>query len=47
MLTKSDIDWLKSELIPATADAVQKKLAKKLDDIDTKLKKNLHIPLTS
>lgn len=39
MLTKADIDWLKSELVPALADAVQKKLEKKLDDINTKLDK--------
>jgi len=39
MLTKVDIDWLKSELVPALADAVQKKLEKKLDDISTKLDK--------
>jgi uncharacterized membrane protein YheB (UPF0754 family) len=37
MLTKADIDWLKSELVPALADAVQKKLEKKLDNISTKL----------
>lgn len=39
MLTKSDIDWLKSDLVPTLADAVQKKLEKKLDDISTKLDK--------
>lgn len=39
MLTKVDIDWLKSELVPALADAVQKKLEKKLNDISTKLDK--------
>ncbi len=37
MLTKVDIDWLKAELVPALADAVQKKLEKKLDEINTKL----------
>lgn len=39
MLTKADIDWLKSELVPALADGVQKKLEKKLDSINTKLDK--------
>ena len=39
MLTKADIDWLKSEFIPALAGAVQKGLEKKLDDISTKLDK--------
>lgn len=39
MLTKADVDWLKSEFIPALADAVQKGLAKKLDNISTKLDK--------
>jgi hypothetical protein len=39
MLTKADIDWLKSELVPALAEAVQKKLEKKLDEISTKLDK--------
>lgn len=39
MLTKSDIDWLKSDLVPALADAVQKKLERKLDNINTKLDK--------
>jgi len=39
MLTKADIDWLKSELVPALADAVQKKIEKKLDDISMKLDK--------
>lgn len=37
MLTKADIDWFKSELVPTLADAVQKKLEKKLNDINTKL----------
>jgi hypothetical protein len=39
MLTKTDIDWLKSELVPTLADAVQKRLEKKLNDISTKLDK--------
>ena len=39
MLTKADIDWLKSELVPALASAVQKGLKRKLDDISTKLDK--------
>lgn len=39
MLTKADIDWLKSELVPALADAVQRKLEKKLDGINTNLDK--------
>ena len=39
MLTKADIDGLKSELVPALADAVQKKIEKKLDEISTKLDK--------
>ena len=39
MLTKADIDWLKSELVPALADAVQKGLEKKLNDTSTKLDK--------
>ena len=39
MLTKADIDWLTSELVPTLADAVQKKLEKKLNDISTKLDK--------
>lgn len=34
-LTLSDINWLKSELIPAMADAVQNRLDKKLDKIYT------------
>jgi len=37
MLTKADIDWLKSELVPAVADEVQKRIEKKLDDVSTKL----------
>lgn len=36
-LTYADIEWLKSELIPALAKAVQDGLAKKLDNISTKL----------
>ncbi len=39
MLTKPDIDWLKSELVPALIDGVRKSLEKKLDDINTKLDK--------
>lgn len=39
MLTKTDIDWLKSEFVPTLVDAVQKKLEKKLNDISTKLDK--------
>lgn len=39
MLTKADIDWLKSEFVPALADAVQKRLEKKLNDLSTKLDK--------
>ncbi len=39
MLTKADIDWLKSEFVPAVSNAVQKGLAKKLDSISTKLDK--------
>ena len=39
MLTKADIDGLKSELVPALADAVQKKIEKKLDEISTKIDK--------
>lgn len=39
MLTKADIDWLKSEFIPAVSTAVRKGLEKKLDDISTKLDK--------
>ncbi len=39
MITKADIDWLKSELVPALADAVQQRIEKKLDTINTKLDK--------
>jgi len=39
MLTKTDIDWLKSEFVPSLAEAVQKGLEKKLNDISTKLDK--------
>ncbi len=39
MLTKEDIDWLKSEFIPSVADAVQKRIEQKLDDVSTKLDK--------
>lgn len=37
MLTKPDIDWLKDEFLPALADAVEKRLHTKLDDIGKKL----------
>lgn len=37
MLTKVDIDWLKSEFLPNLAEAVEHRLKKKLDDISTKL----------
>ncbi len=39
MLTKPDVDWLKSEFLPELAEAVKKGLADKLDSIDTKLDK--------
>lgn len=39
LLTKPDIDWLKDEFLPNLADAVEKRLKKKLDDISTKLDK--------
>ena len=39
MLTKADIDWLKSEFLPSLAKAVQDGLSKKLDNISTKLDK--------
>jgi hypothetical protein len=38
MLTKGDIDWLKSEFIPSVTDSVKKALESKLT-IDTKLDK--------
>ncbi len=37
MLTKSDIDWLKDEFLPALAKAVKDDLKDKLDDIATKM----------
>lgn len=37
MLTKSDIDWLKSEFMPDLVTGVKKALSEKLDAIDTKL----------
>lgn len=39
MLTKSDIDWLKSEFMPDLVTEVKKALSEKLDAIDTKLDK--------
>lgn len=39
MLTKADIDWLKSEYLPDLAEAVKNALAEKLDNINTKLDK--------
>ncbi len=39
MLTKGDIDWLKSEFIPSVTDSVKKALESKLNAIDTKLDK--------
>lgn len=39
MLTKADIDWLKDEFLPSLAEAVENRLKKKLDDINTKLDK--------
>lgn len=39
MLTKADIDWLKSEFLPDLAEAVEHRLKNKLDDIGTKLDK--------
>ena len=39
MLTKSDIDWLKSEFMPDLVTQVKKALSEKLDAIDTKLDK--------
>lgn len=46
-LTYADIEWLKSELIPAFAKAVQDGLAKKLDNISTKLDKFVGASLRS
>ena len=37
MLTKPDIDWLKSEFLPELADAVEEKLRSKLDTLSKKL----------
>lgn len=37
MLTKSDIEWLKSEFLPALAEAVKKDLLVKMENIDIKL----------
>lgn len=39
MLTKTDINWLKSELVPALSDQVKKDLSKRLDWITTMLDK--------
>jgi hypothetical protein len=39
MLTKDDINWLKSDFLPDLAKAVQDGLAGKLDAISTKLDK--------
>ncbi|MDO8451299.1 MAG: hypothetical protein Q7S76_00335 [bacterium] len=39
MLTKVDIDWLKSEFLPSLADAVKDKLSGQLDSISTNLDK--------
>ena len=39
MLTKLDIDWLKSEFMPDLVIEVKKALSEKLDAIDTKLDK--------
>lgn len=39
MLTKVDIDWLKSEFLPDLAKAVRDGLSKQLTDISTKLDK--------
>jgi hypothetical protein len=39
MLTKADIDWLKSELVPALSGQVKKDLSKRLDWIATMLDK--------
>jgi len=37
MLTKRDIDWLKSELVPALSDALKKDVSERLDWIATTL----------
>ena len=45
MLTKKDIDWLKSDLVPAVSGQVKKDLSERLDWIATMLDKqsgNLH-----
>lgn len=39
MLTKKDIDWLKSELVPALSGQVKKDLSKRLDWIASMLDK--------
>jgi len=39
MLTKADIDWLKSELVPALSEQVNKNLSKRLEWIITMLDK--------
>ncbi|MCX6793583.1 MAG: hypothetical protein NTY06_00575 [Candidatus Gottesmanbacteria bacterium] len=39
MLTKADIDWLKSELVPALSGQVKKDLSERLDWIATMLDK--------
>lgn len=39
MLTKTDIDWLKSELVPALSEQVKKDLSVRLDWIATMLDK--------
>jgi len=39
MLTKTDIDWMKSELVPALSEQVKKDLSSKLDWIVTMLDK--------
>lgn len=39
MLTKADIDWMKSEIVPALSDQVKKDVSTKLDWIATMLDK--------
>jgi len=39
MLTKNDIDWLKSELVPSLSEQVKKDLSERLDWIATMLDK--------
>lgn len=49
MLTKTDIDWLKSEFVPTLADAVQKGSEKKLEDLEERvatIEKHLHLPVS-